>query len=243
MIKVDSDLFIIFIEYEAFRDIVIHTAQFAHFDMKVKNWKEVYGFLAGYIDEDTQWVHITAAYPITHGTHYGVEFKKQHYVLSAYLNLMLAENEEFFVGWYHSHPGLDLFLSETDIINHLAYQIVNPRAIALVFDHTKIISKKHPLSIFQLDNPQYGISSTYHEVEYYIGGIKKDEEIERIRDIYYEIEAEVIAKKIPPIEKEVRTKVEKWKKKTKTKLPEKTLYKKKKRKKRGIKQKLEPLFK
>ncbi|MHA1279215.1 MAG: hypothetical protein ACTSQI_06840 [Candidatus Helarchaeota archaeon] len=230
-----EELFIIFMEYNAFRNIVTHTAQYAHFNLKVKNWKEVYGFLSGYIDEDTQWVHVTNAFPITHGTHYGVEFKKHHYILSAYLNLMIAEKNEFFIGWYHSHPGLDLFLSETDIINHLAYQIVNPKAIACVFDHTKIIQKAPPVTIFQLDNPQYGIQSSYHQVEYYIGGINKKDEVELIQELYYEIEAEIINKKIPPIEKQVIDTVKRWKQQTQTKLPESTIYKKKKRQKRGIK--------
>lgn len=228
--EVESEFYIVFLEHDAFRNIVIHTAQFAHFDLKVKNWKEVYGFLVGYIDEDTKWTHITNAIPITHGTHYGVEFKKEHYVLSAYLNLMCAENDEFFVGWYHSHPGLNLFLSQTDIVNHLAYQIVNPKAIALVFDHTKIISNEPPLSIFQLDDASLGLSSDYHEIEYYIGGIKKDSEITQIKELYYEIETAVIQKKLPPIEKTIVDQVKTWQQRTKIKLAPEKKYKKRKRK-------------
>ena len=227
VVRVEEDFYIVFMEYEAFRNIVIHTAQFAHFDLKVKNWKEVYGFLIGYIDEDTKWTHITDAIPMTHGTHYGVQFKKEHYVLSAYLNLMCAERGEFFVGWYHSHPGLGLFLSQTDIINHLGYQIVNPKAIALVFDHTKIILKEPPVEIFQLADASLGASSAYHEIEYYIGGLNKKDEIPLIKDLYYDIESEVIAKKIPPIERKTKDRVKAWRKKTKVKLPTKKMYKKK----------------
>jgi proteasome lid subunit RPN8/RPN11 len=227
---VKSDSFNVFIEQEAFRNIVIHTAQFAHFDLNVKNWREVYGFLSGYIDSETHWVHITDAFAITHGTHYGVEFKKPHYVLSAYLNLMIAEKNEFFVGWYHSHPGLSLFLSEVDVINQLAYQIVNEKAIALVFDFTKIIYKQPTLSLFQLDNPQFGASSAYHEVDYFIGGIKKEEEFDQIRELYYKIEADVTGNKIEPLEKKVKEMVDDWRRKTKTKLPEAQLYKKRKKK-------------
>ncbi|HUX99748.1 MAG TPA: hypothetical protein VMV49_09360 [Candidatus Deferrimicrobium sp.] len=240
MVEEKSGFYIVFIEHSAFRNIVIHTAQYAHFDMKVKNWKEVYGFLIGYIDEDTKWTHITDAVPITHGTHYGVEFKKEHYVLSAYLNLMVAENDEFYVGWYHSHPGLGLFLSQTDIVNHLGYQVVNPKAIAMVFDHTKLIQKEPPIEIFQLDNPTFGVSSNYHSIEYYIGGIKKDKEIEIIKELYYEIEPDCISGKITSIEKTVRRVVRKWKGERKIKLPKKDLYKKKK--KRGIKQSFGPFF-
>ncbi|MHA1267633.1 MAG: hypothetical protein ACTSRS_20520 [Candidatus Helarchaeota archaeon] len=226
----NSEFYIVFMEHEAFRNIVIHTAEYAHFDMKVKNWKEVYGFLVGYIDEDTKWTHVTDAIPITHGTHYGVEFKKEHYILSAYLNLMCAEKNEFFVGWYHSHPGLGLFLSQTDIINHLGYQIVNPKAIALVFDHTKIISKEPPVALYQLTDPTLGTSSDYHEIEYYIGGIKKDDEIAQIKELYYEIEKMVIEKQLKPIEKLVKTRVNQWRRRTKTKLTSDKIGFKKRRK-------------
>ncbi len=221
MIVLDLNIVNILIEREAFKNIVIHTAEYAHFDMKVRNWKEVYGFLVGDIDDEYGWVHVTAAYPITHGTHYGVEFKKKHYVLSSYLNLMIAEQDLWIVGWYHSHPGLDLFLSEVDVINHLAYQIANPKAIALVFDHTKIISDESPLRIFQLDNPAYGISSNYHEVEYFIGGFNKKEQTVLIKNFYYEIEPDVISKKIPPIEKEMEDKVKQWYKKDKNNISHK----------------------
>jgi proteasome lid subunit RPN8/RPN11 len=224
-----------YIEQEAFKNIVIHTAEYAHFDMKVRNWKECYGFLVGYIDEDTKWTHISDAIPMTHGTHFGVEFKKEHYILSAYLNLMIAEHDEFFVGWYHSHPGLGLFLSQTDIINQLGYQIVNEKAIALVFDHTKIILKEPPVQVFQLDNPAYGASSAYHAIEYYIGGIKKKDEFNMIRDFYYKVEADVIASKLGPIEKEVRNRVLQWRKTTKVELPESQLFKKRKKRRGGKK--------
>lgn len=235
-----SDFYIVFMEYEAFKNILVHTAQFAHFDLKVKKWKEVYGFLVGYIDEGTKWTHITDAIPITHGSHYGVEFKKHHYVLSAYLNLMIAENDEFFVGWYHSHPGLGLFLSQTDIINHLAYQIVNPKAIALVFDHTKVISNESTIDFYQLNNATLGASSAYHEIEYYIAGINKKDELSRIKEFYYEVETDVIAKKIPPIEKKIAERVKNWRKNTKIKLPVENQYKK--RKKGGLKETLAPYF-
>ena len=235
MHDVDTDSYMVFMEQEAFKNIVIHTAEYAHFNLKVRSWKECYGFLVGYIDEETKWTHITDAIPMTHGTHFGVEFKKEHYILSAYLNLMIAENDEFFVGWYHSHPGLGLFLSQTDIINQLGYQIVNEKAVAIVFDHTKIITKEPPVQVFQLDNPAYGASSTYHAIEYYIGGIKKNDEFNMIRDFYYKVETDVIARNLGPIEKSVKTRVQQWRKATKVELPESQIYKKSKKRRGGKK--------
>jgi 26S proteasome regulatory subunit N11 len=38
------------------------------------------------------------------------------------------------VGWYHSHPGLGVFLSGTDISTQKLYQKLYPKAVALVID-------------------------------------------------------------------------------------------------------------
>ncbi|MEM2237539.1 MAG: Mov34/MPN/PAD-1 family protein [Candidatus Caldarchaeum sp.] len=40
----------------------------------------------------------------------------------------------YIVGWYHSHPGLDVFLSPTDIDTQKRYQLMYPKAVALVID-------------------------------------------------------------------------------------------------------------
>ena len=36
------------------------------------------------------------------------------------------------VGWYHSHPGLGLFLSQTDVETHMQFYQFSPYAISLV---------------------------------------------------------------------------------------------------------------
>ncbi|MDW8084120.1 MAG: Mov34/MPN/PAD-1 family protein [Candidatus Caldarchaeum sp.] len=40
----------------------------------------------------------------------------------------------YIVGWYHSHPGLDVFLSPTDIDTQRRYQMLYSKAVALVID-------------------------------------------------------------------------------------------------------------
>ena len=40
----------------------------------------------------------------------------------------------YIVGWYHSHPGFDLFLSTIDIETQKRYQLMFPKAIAMVVD-------------------------------------------------------------------------------------------------------------
>jgi len=40
------------------------------------------------------------------------------------------------VGWYHSHPGHGLFLSQTDIDTHMQFYQFSPYAVSLVADPT-----------------------------------------------------------------------------------------------------------
>jgi hypothetical protein len=72
----------------------------------------------------------------------------------------------FSCGWYHSHPGLGIFFSGTDINNQLGWQTPNPSAIGIVFDHTHL---ENPGDLgfrtFRLDDPSKGSRSDYHEVE------------------------------------------------------------------------------
>jgi 26S proteasome regulatory subunit N11 len=38
------------------------------------------------------------------------------------------------VGWYHSHPGHGLFLSQTDLQTHMGFHQFTPYAVSLVVD-------------------------------------------------------------------------------------------------------------
>ena len=61
------------------------------------------------------------------------------------------EKGEFIVGWIHSHPGLDIFLSGTDISTQLLYQQMDPRSVAIVVDPTKIRHNFPGLKAFRVD--------------------------------------------------------------------------------------------
>jgi 26S proteasome regulatory subunit N11 len=52
------------------------------------------------------------------------------------------------VGWYHSHPGLGVFLSGTDISTQKIYQKLYPKAVALVIDPL-LYSKTKEIAFFQ----------------------------------------------------------------------------------------------
>lgn len=142
---------IVLIQFQAYKDIVLHSTRFCNPEIKQENWREVYGFLVGKIESNN--VVVYEAIPMVHGGSTEVEFKEEHYVEAAEANDKVAEKGFFLVGWYHSHPGLQIFLSSVDIQNHIGYQGLNPKAIALVIDPSKISPTYTGFEIFKLNNP------------------------------------------------------------------------------------------
>ncbi|MHA1231839.1 MAG: tetratricopeptide repeat protein [Candidatus Helarchaeota archaeon] len=159
---------VIIIREKVYRMIALHALFYANREIPRSEWKEIYGLLVGRLDGDD--VYITDAIPITSGTKYEVKFEDEHYSKAAEIDSIAASKNLFIVGWYHSHPGIGLFLSHTDVINHLGYQSVNPKAIALVFDFTEITELDPGFKIFKLDNPSLGAASTYHIMSWKIEG-------------------------------------------------------------------------
>ncbi|MFX1294372.1 MAG: Mov34/MPN/PAD-1 family protein [Promethearchaeota archaeon] len=173
MIESDAgDSSICFLTFEAYKQIVLHATRFANIKIPMNAWKEVYGFLVGTIENNKVLVDI--AVPMAHGSSVEVEFSEDHYVKSVQIDSWAAKRNMFIVGWYHSHPGLGLFLSSTDIINQLGYQGPNPSAVALVFDHTKIKEPGHPgFAVFKLNNPDLGPQSDFHAIHWEIEKVNR----------------------------------------------------------------------
>jgi len=48
--------------------------------------------------------------------------------------LLQSGSDLYIIGWYHSHPGFDVFLSPTDVETQRRYQMMFPKAVALVID-------------------------------------------------------------------------------------------------------------
>ncbi len=48
----------------------------------------------------------------------------------------------YIVGWYHSHPGIGVFMSAIDYATQLNYQRLYPKSVALVVDPVEIINSK-----------------------------------------------------------------------------------------------------
>ncbi len=177
-----EDSSICILSLEAYEQIVLHATRFANAKIPMDAWKEVYGFLIGTVEENK--VLVKKAVPMAHGSSVEVEFTDEHYINSAKIDSWAAERNMFIVGWYHSHPGLGLFLSSTDIQNHSGYQGPNPDAIALVFDHSKVFESGNPgFGVFKLDNPDLGRMSDFHSIRWEIEEVDREKYIKTLCEL------------------------------------------------------------
>jgi len=158
----------VYLSYNAYKRIAGYAMRYGSNDLPQKAWREVYGILIGSIKENKE-VIVKDAIPVMVGDRAYVEYKSKHYVDTAQFNTAIFERaiqddkEDFFVGWWHTHPGIGFIFSPRDIETQLFYQGVNPFAIALVFDHCQKESKSYYLGVagIRLKNPDRGMFATY----------------------------------------------------------------------------------
>lgn len=153
----------------AYYKMLIHVLRFGNKARDPRDYREVMGMLIGHLEggEEVKNVIVEDAVPISHGGSIEVDFAPQDYVAFATVDENFAEKNWFTVGWYHSHPGLGVFFSGTDINNQLGWQTShNPSGIGIVFDHT-FLENPGDLGFrtFRLDDPSKGTRSDYHEVK------------------------------------------------------------------------------
>lgn len=151
--------------------MLIHVLRFGSKVRDRKQYKEVMGILIGRLESgepDKKGINdviVEDAVPISHGGSIEVDFAPEDYVTFSMVDAEFAEKGWFSVGWYHSHPGLKIFFSSTDIKNMLGWQTPNPSAIGIVFDHT-FLEKPGDMGFraFRLDDTSKGQTTGYHEV-------------------------------------------------------------------------------
>ncbi|MHA1472433.1 MAG: hypothetical protein ACTSQW_04965, partial [Promethearchaeota archaeon] len=179
------------INAEAYKKIILYASRYANHNIPSKDWKEIYGILTGYVDDD--FVFVKNSYPLTFGHDTDVQLDERHYVfISEIEDKLYAEgNGHFMVGWFHSHPGLSLFFSDIDISNQLWFQQNNPDFCGLVFDHT-ILGKKREEKIAENILTKYDtgfeiyrltdvtveadsveFENNYHKIDYIVEGLNK----------------------------------------------------------------------
>lgn len=144
-----------------------HMYRFAGPNLPRDQWKEAMGVLVGYIKKD---IYITHAVPLLHGTDVDFEFGPKELVLFDRIDQTVQAQDLLIMGWYHSHPNIGIFLSPDDVKNHLVYLTFNPKAIALVFDHTKAKEENLGFKIFYVPDPNN--YSYYEEISFEVAEIK-----------------------------------------------------------------------
>ncbi|MHA1684369.1 MAG: hypothetical protein ACTSUE_25760 [Promethearchaeota archaeon] len=151
--------------------IIASCYRFANPSILKSKWAEVQGILYGFNEGDN--VHITRAVPLAHLSSVAVEMQENDYVLVARLESEMASKNLFQIGWFHSHPGIKLFLSLEDVKTQAGLQAPNPLAIALVFNPVYLMEGDEEgveslgIKIFRLDDANT-IEIKFHEVPFEI---------------------------------------------------------------------------
>ncbi|MHA1150364.1 MAG: Mov34/MPN/PAD-1 family protein [Promethearchaeota archaeon] len=166
----------VIIKSKAYVNMLLHVLRFGSDDLDKKLWREVMGICVGKIENDQVVVYDAVA--ITHGKRVEVEYSENDYARVEILQEKFPEGQ-FIVGWYHSHPGMGPFLSDVDKANHFYWQNVNPKGIAIVWDHTLLADGIHDgFEIFRLTDLALAHKSDFHGVKYEVEA-PKDKSIYR----------------------------------------------------------------
>ncbi|MFX1279994.1 MAG: hypothetical protein ACFFA3_11295 [Promethearchaeota archaeon] len=157
---------------KAYKRIVGYAIRYANDNLKPDKWREVYGILIGCIENNSK-VIVKDAIPMIVGDRAGVTYESKQYVDMAQIDSSVFERsvqdnkDDFIIGWWHTHPGFGFFYSPIDCMTQLGYQIPNPYAVGLIFDHCKKDTSDNILGIagLRLKDPDLGMSSTYDLIE------------------------------------------------------------------------------
>jgi len=184
------------IRADAYKTIILYTSRFANKSIPPAEWKEIYGLLIGKSDEELVYVERAEALTFGHAT--DVQLDERHYGFIEEIQEKLDKEGKgyYMVGWFHSHPGLNLFFSYIDLINQLGFQQNNNDFCGLVFDHT-LLGKKNEEMIKVEDGSEYpmtkydtgfeiykitdvsmnindpGFDNNYHKIDYVVDGLNK----------------------------------------------------------------------
>ncbi|MFX0173667.1 MAG: Mov34/MPN/PAD-1 family protein [Candidatus Hodarchaeota archaeon] len=95
---------------------------------------EAIGLLGGKVERPRELLISKICY-VTTGDEVSVSFSEDDF--DAFEKIL--DDTSYCLGWWHSHPGYGLFLSQTDISTHIySFQLHNGHSIALVIDPTRI---------------------------------------------------------------------------------------------------------
>ncbi len=103
---------------------------------------------------------------VSEGDEISVSFSEEDFIAFE----KILKGNSYCVGWWHSHPGYGLFLSQTDISTHIySFQMHNNQSVALVVEPTKIDGSGRALfQFFQVNGEKGKTPFTYQEIASFI---------------------------------------------------------------------------
>ncbi|UCG03630.1 MAG: Mov34/MPN/PAD-1 family protein [Candidatus Heimdallarchaeota archaeon] len=127
--------------------------------------KEAIGLLGGK-ELRTDELILSSILFVTEGDEVSVSFSDEDF--KAFEDIL--ENDCYCLGWWHSHPGYGLFLSQTDIKTHIySFQLHNELSVALVVEPTKIdMNGRASFQFYQVIREKGSNSFKYQEIASYI---------------------------------------------------------------------------
>lgn len=127
--------------------------------------KEAIGLLGGKVLRPQELL-ITRILYVSTGDETSVSFTEEDF--DAFEKIL--NGNSYCLGWWHSHPGYGLFLSQTDISTHIySFQLHNEQSIALVIEPTDIgPNGRAAFKCYQVAGEQGKTPFDYKEIASYI---------------------------------------------------------------------------
>ena len=111
---------------------------------------EVIGLMVGkFVDDYTVQVYDVFSTPQV-ATATSVETTEDAFQAKMKILLSKVGRKEDIVGWYHSHPGFDVWLSHIDCEMQKSWERLHPRCVAVVVDPVKSVRGKVVIGAFRL---------------------------------------------------------------------------------------------
>jgi hypothetical protein len=162
----------VILTFKAFEEIINYCSQYSSFRIDKEKWIESMGFL--FCRTEGDFYIIEDAVGMASGTELDVCINPMDL---GKIDEIERDREGFIGGWWHTHPNLTPFFSETDIKNQMWYQQANEDGLGLVFDHAVVSQDYMGFDIFRL---VHKFSEEYIKLPYQL----KDFTPERIKRIY-----------------------------------------------------------
>ncbi len=148
----------VIVKPKAYLKVLFHALKYANSAIPRAQWREVIGLLVGKLNAaSTPQSSLTTdshkpfivvdAIPVTHGSLVHAEFHDYATLAKRIVNI---KSPLFICGWYHSHPGHGIFMSDTDLHTQYRYQKMWIKAIAAVIDPVIVNARSFGWKLFRL---------------------------------------------------------------------------------------------